>query len=56
MYNYLDFKNDRYRVRERFVRHLNKKTTIEDVGTLLDKFVLDSKANSEYFNAEHIVE
>jgi hypothetical protein len=56
MYNYLDFKNDRYRVRERFVRHLNKKTTIEDVGSLLDKFVLDSKAKSEFFNAENIVE
>jgi len=49
MYNYYDYKNDRYRVRERFVRHMNRKTTLEDVGALLDKWTLDSKAKQEYF-------
>lgn len=32
MYNYLDFYNDRHTVRERFVKEINKKTTLEDVG------------------------
>jgi len=44
MYNYLDFYNDRHRVRERFVNEINKKTTLEDIGKHLDRFVLDSKA------------
>ena len=44
MYNYLDYKNDRHRVRERFLKEMNKKTTIQDVGYLLDELVLDSKA------------
>lgn len=45
MYNYLDFYNDRHKVRERFVNEINKKTTLEDIGKRLDKFVLDSKAS-----------
>jgi hypothetical protein len=32
MYNYLDFYNDRHTVRERFVKEINKKTSIEDIG------------------------
>ena len=51
MYNYLDFKNDRHRMRQRFMKEINKKTTIEDIGGLLDKFTLDSKANAaDYFD------
>jgi len=53
MYNYLDFKCDRHRVRDRFMKEVNKKTTIEDIGGLLDRFVLDSKANTQYFQPEH---
>ena len=53
MYDYMDFRSDRHRVRERFLEHANKKSTIEDIGGLLDKFVLDSKANTEYFQPEH---
>jgi len=58
MYNYLDFKNDRHRVRERFMKEMNKKTTIEDIGGLLDKFILDSKANTvEHFDpVRHVLE
>jgi hypothetical protein len=52
MYNYLDYKSDRQRVRERFVHEMNKKTSLEDIGLLLDEFVLDSKANTgEYYDA-----
>lgn len=53
MYNYMDFRSDRHRVRERFLKHVNKKSTIEDIGGLIDKFTLDSKANTEYFQPEH---
>lgn len=53
MYSYIDFRSDRHRARERFVKHVNKKSTIEDIGGLLDRFVLDSKANTEFFQPEH---
>lgn len=53
MYSYADTENDRHRVRERFFKHMNRKTTLEDIGLLLDKWVLDSKANTEFFSPEH---
>lgn len=53
MYSYIDFRSDRHRVRERFIKHVNKKSTIEDIGALLDKFVLESKAKTEFFQPEH---
>ena len=58
MYNYLDYKNDRHRVRERFLKEMNKKTTIQDVGYLLDELVLDSKAeNKDFYDpAKHLLE
>jgi hypothetical protein len=57
MYNYFDYRNDRHRVRERFVKHMNKKTTLGDVGALLDKWVLDNKASTEHFHPEvHLLE
>ena len=58
MYNYLDYKSDRHRVRERFVNEMNKKTSLEDIGLLLDEFVLDSKANTgeNYDAAQHLLE
>jgi len=49
MFDYFDYKNDRTRVRERFVQNMNKKTTVEDIGFLLDQWSLDSKANQEFF-------
>jgi len=36
MYNYLDYDNDRVRIRERFIKEMNKKTTLKDIGELLD--------------------
>jgi len=37
---------------------MNKKTTIEDIGGMLDKFILDSKAKTaDYFDAtKHVLE
>jgi len=58
MYNYLDFDNDRSRVREKFIFEMNKKTSLEDIGETLDELVLDSKAKNwkyyeinEHYNA-----
>ena len=57
MYDSLDYKHDRHRVRERFVKHVNKKTTIQDIGLLLDKWTLDSKGKVENWTPErHILE
>ena len=43
MYNYLDYNNDRYKLRERFAHEMHKKTTLKDIGEKLDEFILDSK-------------
>lgn len=57
MYTYNDHRHDRHRVRERFVKHANKKTTIQDIGVLLDKWILDSKAKIEHFQPHnHVLE
>lgn len=44
MYNYLDFDHDRARVRTRFLKEMNKRTTLKDIGETLDKLIYDSKA------------
>ena len=44
MYNYRDYENDRYQARERFSKEVSKRTNLRDVGKLLDKFILDDKA------------
>lgn len=44
MYNYLDYDNDRYVVRKKFLDEMNKKTTLKDIGDSLDKFIVDEKA------------
>lgn len=44
MYNYLDYDNDRARVRTRFIKEMNKKTSLKDIGEMLDKFIIDEKA------------
>ena len=58
MYNYLDYDNDRYRLREKFAHEMHKKTTLKDVGEKLDEFILESKANTmDYWDpAKHILE
>lgn len=49
MYDHLDFRSDRSRCRERFIKQVNKKSTIEDIGGLLDEWILDSKAAMPYW-------
>ena len=46
MYNYFDYDNDRSRVRKRFLEEMDKRTTLKDIGEMLDKFILDEKAES----------
>ena len=46
MYDNFDFANQRRILRDRFMKEMHKKTTLEDVGGLLDRFILDSKANT----------
>jgi hypothetical protein len=46
MYSYLDFDTDRSMVRTKFLQEMNKKTTLKDIGEILDKLVLDSKAEN----------
>jgi DNA-directed RNA polymerase sigma subunit (sigma70/sigma32) len=51
MYNHLDFHNSRARTRLRFIKTMHKKSTLEDIGGLLDKFTLDSKARiADYYD------
>jgi hypothetical protein len=49
MYSYDDISNDRHILRNQFVREMNKKTTLRDIGSKLDEFILDSKANQAEF-------
>ena len=44
MYNYMDFNHDRAMVREKFLKQMNKRTTLLDIGETLDKLVYESKA------------
>lgn len=46
MYNYLDFDSDRDRVRGKFLREMNKKTSLQDIGEVLDELVLEEKAKN----------
>ncbi len=45
MFNYEDYDNDRMKVRKRFIDEINKKTTLEDIGKALDKFIVDEKGD-----------
>lgn len=51
MYDYLDFDHDRAKVRDKFLKEMNKKTSLEDIGETLDKLVIESKAaNWQYYD------
>lgn len=51
MYSYLDFDTDRAKVRTKFLQEMNRKTSLKDIGEILDQLVLDSKAeNHNYYN------
>ena len=43
MFDYLEYDSDRTRVRNKFINEINKKTTLKDIGRLLDKFMLDEE-------------
>jgi hypothetical protein len=45
MFSFLDYDNDRYKVREKFIKEMNKKTTLDDIGKALDKFIVDEKGD-----------
>lgn len=36
MYSYLDYDNDRSRVRNRYLEEANKRTTLKEIGEMLD--------------------
>jgi hypothetical protein len=40
MYQYFDYDNDRSKIRNRFIKEMNKKTTLKDIGDTLDKLIL----------------
>ena len=58
MYSYLDYDNNRHRLREKFANEMHKKTSLQDVGEKLDEFILDSKAKqADYWHADkHLLE
>lgn len=43
MFSFLDYENDRVPLREKFISEMNKKTTLEDIGKMLDEFVYKEK-------------
>ena len=49
MYNFIDYDNDRTRVRNRFLAEMNKKTTLKDIGESLDRFLIDERGESFKF-------
>ena len=51
MYNYMDYDNDRVRVRQRFLKEMDKRVTLKDIGEMLDKFIIDEKAEGlQYYD------
>ena len=45
MYDYLDYDHDRARVRNKFLKDVAKRTTLEDIGETLDRLTYASKAD-----------
>lgn len=49
MFDNLDYRSDRYRLRSRFLLEYNKeKVSLKDIGQLLDKFIIDEKAEPQF--------
>ena len=46
MYSYLDYDHDRKIVRDRFIKEVNKRVTLEDIGETLDQLTFASKADN----------
>lgn len=47
MYNFYDYDTNRFKVREKFVKEMNKKISLKDIGETLDDLVLENK--SKYY-------
>jgi len=58
MFNYLDFESDRDQTRAKFANEMHRKSTIEDIGGILDVLTLDSKAKvADYWDdKKHLCE
>ena len=60
MYNYMDFDNERHKMRDKFLNQMHKKTTVKDIGEKLDEFIWSSKAatmlNGHWDDATHTLE
>ena len=51
MYSYMDYDHDRKLVRDRFMKEVNKRVTLEDIGETLDQLTFASKAdNYKHYN------
>lgn len=46
MYSYHNYDKDRAQVRDRFLKEVNKRVTLEDIGETLDQLTFASKADS----------
>ena len=44
MYDYLDYDHDRAKVRNKYIKSMHKKTSLQDIGETLDELVIDNKA------------
>ena len=49
MYNFADYENDRARVRQRLMDEQSKRTTLKDIGEMLDKFIIDERGEGARF-------
>ena len=46
MYNNLDFDNDRSIIRDQFLKDVNKRVSLQDIGETLDKLIYEDKAKN----------
>jgi hypothetical protein len=44
MYSNLDYDNDREKIREKYLKEMNKRISLKDIGETLDDLVLENKA------------
>lgn len=46
MYNHFDYENDRTRVRNKLAHKMHKKTTLKDIGEILDEMIFDEQQST----------
>jgi hypothetical protein len=44
MYNSMDYDNDRLQIRKKYLKQMNKRVDLKDVGEMLDELVVENKA------------